>query len=290
MTDELIKQLLEAGVHFGHQTKRWNPKMKRFIFGQRNGIYIIDLEKTVTSLNAARDFAHDLTRRGGHILFVGTKRQAQDVTESEAKRASMSYVKSRWLGGLLTNFQTVKKSVERLRFIEDMSKNGIFENLTKKERALLTKERDKLARDLDGIRNMNNLPQAIFVIDTKKEEIAVKEAHRLKIPVLGIVDTNCDPDVIDFPIPGNDDALKSVRLILSLVVDSVIEGSKEFKVGEKAQEIVEKELAPGEEVIVEETIAALKEEIETLENAKEMVTDEKRGPTKVRLKKDKERK
>jgi len=289
MTDELIKQLLEAGVHFGHQTKRWNPKMKRFIFGQRNGIYIIDLEKTVTSLNAACDYVHDLASRGAHILFVGTKRQAQDVIESEAKRANMSYVKNRWLGGLLTNFQTVKKSVERLRHIEDMSKNGIFENLSKKERAMLTKERDKLAKDLDGIRNMNILPQAIFVIDTKKEEIAVKEAQRLKIPVIGIVDTNCDPDPIDYPIPGNDDALKSVRLILSLLVDSVIEGTNEFKMSEKAKEVIKQELTPAEEP-GEVTIEALKEEIETLENVKEMVTEEKRGPTKVRLKKEKDRK
>jgi len=290
MTDELIKQLLEAGVHFGHQTKRWNPKMKRFIFGQRNGIYIIDLEKTVSSLNAARDFIHDLAGRGAHILFVGTKRQAQDVIESEAKRANMSYVKNRWLGGLLTNFQTVKKSVERLRYIEDMSKNGIFENLSKKERAMLTKERDKLAKDLDGIRNMNVLPQAIFVIDTKKEEIAVKEAQRLKIPILGIVDTNCDPDPIDYPIPGNDDALKSVRLILSLVVDSVIEGTNEFKVSEKAKEVIKQELTPAEEPPGEVTMEALKEEIETLENVKEIVPEEKRGPIKVRLKKEKDRK
>lgn len=290
MTDELIKQLLEAGVHFGHQTKRWNPKMKRFIFGQRNGIYIIDLEKTVASLHRACDFVHDLASRGAHLLFVGTKRQAQDVIESEAKRANMSYVKNRWLGGLLTNFQTVKRSVQRLISIEEMSKNGIFENLSKKERARLTKERDKLARDLDGIRNMPNLPQAIFVIDTKKEEIAIREAQRLKIPVVGIVDTNCDPDVIDYPIPGNDDALKSVRLILTMIVDSVVEGSKEFKMSEKAKEMIQQELTPPEEGLGGGTIEALKEEIETLENTKEIIPEEKRGPTKVRLKKEKDRK
>ena len=284
MTDELIKKLLEAGVHFGHQTKRWNPKMKRFIFGQRNGIYIIDLEKTVASLNTARDFAYELARKGGHILFVGTKRQAQDVIESEAKRAGMSYIRNRWLGGLLTNFQTVKKSVERLKSIEAMSSNGIFEKLTKKERARLTKERDKLAKDLDGIRDMGGLPQAMFVVDTKKEENAINEANRLRIPIIGMVDTNCDPDQIDFPIPGNDDALKSVRLILSFVIDSVVEGHKEFAISTKPAEIIKQEIPAAEELVTESEIVALKQEIETLEETKEIVRDEKRGPVKVRKK------
>ena len=184
MAEELIKQLLESGVHFGHQTKRWNPKMKRFIFGERSGIYIIDLEKTVDCLNQARDFVHELAAKGGKMLFVGTKKQAQDVIKAEACRASMFYVNNRWMGGLLTNFQTVKKSVHRMKTIEKMNENGIFQRLTKKEVAELTKEKDKLSRDLIGIREMGVLPQAIFIVDPKKEEIAVREAtiNRLFVP------------------------------------------------------------------------------------------------------------
>lgn len=228
MVEELIKKLLEAGVHFGHQTKRWNPKMKKFIFGQRSGIYIIDLEKTVEFLNHARDFARDIAAKGGRILFIGTKKQAQDIVEEEAKKSEMFFVKNRWLGGLLTNFQTVKKSIDRLREIEKMNEDGVWENLKKKEIARLTKERDKLLRDLGGIRDMRELPDAVFVVDPKREEIAVKEANKLAIPTIGLVDTNCDPDVIDFPIPGNDDALKSVRIITSLIAESVKEGRDEF--------------------------------------------------------------
>ncbi|MFA5087997.1 MAG: 30S ribosomal protein S2 [Candidatus Omnitrophota bacterium] len=228
MVDELIKKLLESGVHFGHQTKRWNPKMKKYIFGERSGIYIIDLEKTVECINKARDFLRDVTAKGGTVLFVGTKKQAQDVMEGEAKRCNMYYVRNRWLGGLLTNFETVKKSVERLNAIEKMSEEGVWENLTKKEVARLTKEKNKLLRDLGGIREMKTLPRAVFIVDTKKEEIAVHEANKLNIPVVGLLDTNCDPDVIDYPIPGNDDALKSIRFIVSLLVDSVAEGRKDY--------------------------------------------------------------
>lgn len=228
MVDELIKKLLEAGVHFGHQTKRWNPKMKRFIFGQRSGIYIIDLEKTVDHLNKARDFIYEIASKGGKILFVGTKKQAQSVIEEEAKRVGMFYVSNRWMGGLLTNLQTVKKSIERLKIIERMKQDGIFEQLTKKEIARLTKEHEKLMHDLCGILEMTTPPQAIFIVDTKKEEIAVKEAKRLKIPIVGLIDTNCDPDVIDYPIPGNDDALKSIKFISSLIADSVAEGRKAY--------------------------------------------------------------
>ena len=194
MADELIKKLLEAGVHFGHQTKRWNPKMKKFIFGERSGIYIIDLEKTIECLNLARDFLHDIAAKGGNILFVGTKKQAQEVVETAALDSKMYYVKNRWLGGLMTNFQTVKKSVERMKYIEKMSENGMFEKLTKKEIARYSKEKEKLQKDLNGIRDMGGLPQAIFIVDSKKEEIAVKEAQKLKIPVVGLIDTNCDPD------------------------------------------------------------------------------------------------
>ncbi len=228
MVEELIKKLLEAGVHFGHQTQRWNPKMKKYIFGQRSGIYIIDLEKTVECLNAARDFVKEIALKGGRILFIGTKKQAQMIIEEEAKRSEMYFVKNRWLGGLLTNFQTVRKSIDRLKTIEAMSTNGIWQNLTKKEIARLTKEKDKLLRDLGGIREMRDLPEAVFIVDPKSEEIAVKEANKLKIPVVGFIDTNSDPDLIDYPIPGNDDALKSIQVVVSLITDSIIEGRKEY--------------------------------------------------------------
>lgn len=232
MVEELIKKLLESGVHFGHQTKRWNPKMKRYIFGERSGIYIIDLEKTVECLNAARDFLRDITMKGGKVLFIGTKKQAQPIIEEEAVKVGMFYVKNRWPGGLLTNFNTVKKSIERLVTIEQMNENGVWEKLTKKEVARLTKEKDKLLRDLGGIREMKTLPQVIFIVDPKKEEIAVREATKLQIPIVALIDTNCDPDIIDYPIPGNDDALKSIRIITSLISESVQEGSKEFLTSE----------------------------------------------------------
>lgn len=228
MVEEVIKKLLEAGVHFGHQTKRWNPKMKRFIFGQRSGIYIIDLEKTVDCLNSAKDFMRDVTSKGGKILFVGTKKQSQSVIEEEAVNSEMFFVKNRWSGGLLTNFQTVRKSLDRLKEIEKMKEDGVWENLKKKEIARLTKERDKLLFNFGGIREMKGMPQAIFVVDPKKEEIAVKEAYKLGIPIVGIVDTNCDPELINYPIPGNDDALKSIRIITTLVAESIREGQKEF--------------------------------------------------------------
>ena len=210
MAEELMKKLLEAGVHFGHQTSRWNPKMKRFIFGQRSGIYIIDLEKTVESLNQARDFIKDLTSQGGRILFIGTKKQAQMTIEEEAKKVEMFYVTHRRLGGLLTNFQTVKKSIARLYQIEQMEKDGVLENFTKKEVSSFMKEREKLLNNFGGIREMVKIPEAIFIVDPKREAIAVKEARKLRIPIIGLVDTNCDPDLIDYPIPGNDEDRKSV--------------------------------------------------------------------------------
>jgi small subunit ribosomal protein S2 len=239
MATELIKKLLEAGVHFGHQSRRWNPKMKRFIFGERGGIYIIDLEKTVDRLNAARDAIRDIAAKGGKILFVGTKKQAQQVIEEEALRCGMFYVKNRWMGGLLTNLETVKKSVRKLIDIEKMETNGTVDRLTKKEASLLMKEKDRLIRDLGGIREMPVIPQGIFIVDTKKEEIAVAEANRLGIPVFGLIDTNSDPDLIQFPIPGNDDAVKSIKFIAGLMVDSVIEGRKEFLEGKKVQQEVQ---------------------------------------------------
>ncbi len=243
MVEELIKKLLEAGVHFGHQTKRWNPKMKKFIFGERSGIYIIDLEKTVECLNAARDFIRDKASKGARILFIGTKKQAQPIIEEEAIRCEMYYVKNRWPGGLLTNLHTVTKSLERLKTIEQMVENGIWERLTKKEIARLTKEKDKIVRDLGGIRTMRGLPQVAFIVDPKREEIAVREARKLKIPIIGLVDTNCDPEVIDFPIPGNDDALKAIRIITTLIADSVIEGRKEFARSEAIKTKVNSEQA-----------------------------------------------
>ena len=219
-----MAELLEAGVHFGHQTKRWNPKMKEYIFGERNGIYIIDLGKTVKLFREAEEFVTNLAARGRTILFVGTKRQAQDVIAEEAQRCGMFFVNERWLGGLLTNFATIQRSLGRLRDLEAMATDGRFDTLSKKEIARNEKERRKLAKNLEGIRMMSQLPDAVFVVDTKKEKIAVDEARKLKIPVIGIVDTNCDPDEVDFVIPGNDDALRAIRLFASRIADSVMSG------------------------------------------------------------------
>src|SRR5579872_3187233 len=219
-----MKDLLEAGVHFGHQTKRWNPKMKEFIFGERNGIYIIDLGKTVKLFGEAEAFISGLAADGRTILFVGTKRQAQDVISEEAQRCGMYFVNERWLGGLLTNFATIQRSLGRLRDIEAMATDGRYDTLSKKEIARAEKERRKLQKNLEGIRGMNRLPDAVFIVDTKKEQIAVDEARKLKIPVIGIVDTNCDPDEVDFVIPGNDDALRAIRLFASRIAEAVVSG------------------------------------------------------------------
>jgi len=219
-----MKDLLEAGVHFGHQTKRWNPKMKEYIFGERNGIYIVDLGKTVKLFREAEEFITNLAAEGRTILFVGTKRQAQDVIAEEAARCGMFYVNERWLGGLLTNFATIQRSLGRLRDLEAMATDGRYDTLSKKEIARNEKERRKLAKNLDGIRGMSRLPDAVFVVDTKKEKIAVDEARKLKIPVIGIVDTNCDPDEVDFVIPGNDDALRAIRLFASRIAEAVMSG------------------------------------------------------------------
>ena len=219
-----LKDLLEAGVHFGHQTKRWNPKMKQYIFGERNGIYIIDLAKTAKLFRSAEDFVHGLAAEGKTILFVGTKRQAQDAVAEEAQRAGMYFVNQRWLGGLLTNFTTIQRSLARLRDLEAMETDGRYETITKKEIAQVEKEKRKLQKNLEGIRNMSRLPDAVFVVDTRKEKIAVDEARKLKIPVIGVVDTNCDPDEVDFVIPGNDDALRAIRLFASKMADAVLSG------------------------------------------------------------------
>ncbi|MCG0277239.1 MAG: 30S ribosomal protein S2 [Thermanaeromonas sp.] len=219
-----MKQLLEAGVHFGHQTRRWNPKMAPYIFTERNGIYIIDLQRTVKKLEEAYNFVRDVAKEGGKILFVGTKKQAQETVKEEAERCGMFYVNVRWLGGTLTNFQTIRRRIERLKELEQMEEEGTLELLPKKEVMALRKEKEKLERFLGGIKNMKQLPDALFVVDPRKERIAVAEARRLGIPIVAIVDTNCDPDEIDYVIPGNDDAIRAVKLITSKIADAVLEG------------------------------------------------------------------
>ena len=225
MTVVTMKELLEAGVHFGHQTRRWNPKMKPYIFGERNGIHIIDLQKTLRLFKEAIQFITDLAVQGKSMLFVGTKRQAQDAVMEEATRCGMFYVNQRWLGGLLTNFSTIQKSIRRLKDLDAMSADGRYDLLTKKEVVRLERERRALEKNLSGIKEMPGLPNALFVIDSNREEIAVAEARRLEIPVIAITDTNCNPDVIDYVIPGNDDALRAIRLFTSRVADTIIEGT-----------------------------------------------------------------
>jgi small subunit ribosomal protein S2 len=221
-----MKQLLEAGVHFGHQTRRWNPKMAKYIFTERNGIYIIDLQKTVKMMEEAYNFVRELAAQGGNLLFVGTKKQAQDAVREEAERCGMFYVNHRWLGGTLTNFQTIRKRIERLHQLEDMEQDGTFDVLPKKEVVLLRKEKARLEKFLGGIKHMKKLPDAVFIIDPRKERIAVAEARKLNIPIVAIVDTNCDPDEVDYVIPGNDDAIRAVRLFTSKMADAVLEGKQ----------------------------------------------------------------
>ncbi|MDD4124186.1 MAG: 30S ribosomal protein S2 [Eubacteriales bacterium] len=221
-----MKQLLEAGVHFGHQTRRWNPKMAEYIFTERNGIYIIDLQKTVKKIEEAYMFVRDISAEGGTVLFVGTKKQAQEAIKEEADRAEMYYVNVRWLGGMMTNFKTIKKSIGKLNNLNKMSEDGTFDLLTKKEVAALQKEMNDLEKSLGGIKNMKTLPSAIFIVDPKKEKNAVDEARKLGIPVVAIVDTNCDPDEVDYVIPGNDDAIRAIKLISSVMADAVIEGKQ----------------------------------------------------------------
>lgn len=219
-----MKQLLEAGVHFGHQTRRWNPKMAEYIFTERNGIYIIDLQKTVKKVEQAYDFVRDVAADGGKVIFVGTKKQAQESIETEAKRAGMYFVNQRWLGGMLTNFKTIKKRIDLLEKLEGMEEDGTFEALPKKEVLKLRQKKDKLQKFLGGIRDMSDLPKAMFVVDPKKEKIAIAEARTLGIPVVAIVDTNCDPDEVDFVIPGNDDAIRAVKLLAGKMADACLEG------------------------------------------------------------------
>ena len=227
-----IKQLLEAGVHFGHHTRRWNPKMAEYIFTERNGIYIIDMQKTVRKIDEAYMFIRDVALEGKNVLFVGTKKQAQESVEQEAKRCGMYYVNNRWLGGMMTNFRTIKTRIARLNAIDKMEADGQFELLPKKEVAKLTLEREKLEANLGGIREMKNLPGALFIVDPRKERIAVQEARALNIPIVAIVDTNCDPDEIDYVIPGNDDAIRAVKLIAGKMADAILEGHQ----GEQIEE------------------------------------------------------
>ncbi len=237
MPDFTLRELLEAGVHFGHQTRRWNPKMKRFIFDERGDIYIIDLQQTQALLQEAHDFARNIAERGGTILFVGTKKQAQDSIREEASRAGMPYVNQRWLGGMLTNFQTLKKQIRRLRELEQGAAEGDFENYTKKEKLLFERERVKLSRNLEGIKGMGRVPGALFVVDAKKEKIAVAEANKLGIPVVAIVDTNADPDVITVPVPGNDDAIRSVSLITAALSDVIKEARSQMPMREVTEDL-----------------------------------------------------
>ncbi len=250
-----MKELLEAGVHFGHQVKRWNPKMKKFIFGERNGIHIVDLQKTLRGLVEAYNFIKEVAATGAPILFVGTKKQAQDAIAEEAKRAGSYYVNNRWLGGMLTNFTTVKKSIERLKKIETMKEDGTYNVLKKMEVSLLEKERTKLEKNLSGIKDMPGLPGALFVIDPRKERIAVAEARRLSIPIVAVVDTNCDPDEVDYVIPGNDDAIRAIKLIASKAAEAILE-SKSALAKALEEEVLK---AAAEEKITQEE--ATKEEV-----------------------------
>ncbi len=263
-----MKELLEAGVHFGHQTKRWNPKMKPYIFGARNGIYIIDLQRTVRMFKVAYDFVVDTVAGGKSVLFVGTKKQARDSIYEEANRCEMFYVHNRWLGGMLTNFQTIRQSIDRLNYLNNIQNDGSIELFPKKERLKLGKERVKLDSNLGGIRTMNGLPGALFVVDPKNEAIAVREGRRLNIPIIAIVDTNCDPDDIDYIIPGNDDAIRAIRLITSRMADACVEGQ---------ERLAERQQAEADKVLAEESeVTAVSAELKAGE--RKVISDGTEGP------------
>lgn len=251
----LMKNLLEAGVHFGHQTRRWNPKMSKFIFTERNGIYIIDLQKTVKQIEQAYDFVREIVADGGRVLFVGTKKQAQEAVETEAKRSGQFYVSHRWLGGMLTNYKTIRKRIERLKKLELMEEDGTFQRLPKKEVIKLKREAEKLEKFLGGIKEMDKLPDVLFVIDPKNEKIAVNEAKILGIPVIGVVDTNCDPDEVDIAIPGNDDAIRAVKLLTGTIANAIVEAKQ------------------GEQVKAEETETVVVEEVVEIEEVSEEVAE-----------------
>ncbi|HMN18887.1 MAG: 30S ribosomal protein S2 [Ignavibacteriota bacterium] len=270
-----LTQLVEAGAHFGHLTRRWNPKMKPYIFMEKNGIHIIDLKKTQKYLIEAADELSKFASEGKKILFVGTKKQAKNVIETEARRSNQNWVSERWLGGMLTNFATIRKSVKRLSNIEKQETDGTFDKITKKERLFLTREKDKLKKVLEGVESMSKLPGALFIVDIKKEAIAVQEAHRLNIPVFAIVDTNCDPDEVDYLIPANDDAVKTVEIITQFMADAVIEGESKFK-EKKAEEVAEKERVKKEKEAERKEEAKKKSESKAKKEAKEQTdTNEK---------------
>ena len=262
MAKTTIKQLLEAGVHFGHQTQRWNPKMKKYIFGARNGIYIINLEITLKCIEQVVEYVKELADSGQEILFVGTKRQAQESLREAAESCGMPYVNQRWLGGMLTNFETIRKSLDRIQLIDDMEKDGSFKYVTKKEVGSLCKEREKLNRNLAGIRTMNRVPGAIFVIDARKEEIAIKEARKLGLKVVSVLDTNCDPDLVDYPIPGNDDAIRAIKLLAQIIAGAVKDGRAGYdqrmaeQEAKRAQEEAEKAAKAETERAIAEKVAA----------------------------------
>jgi len=273
-----LTHLIEAGAHFGHLTRRWNPKMKPFIFMEKNGIHIIDLKKSLGLLQQAYQEMVEVVSQSGSILFVGTKKQGKGVIESEAKRCGMNWVSERWLGGMLTNFSTIRKSVKRLQNIEKQETDGTFDKITKKERLFLSRERDKLKKVLEGVESMSKLPSAIFVVDIKKEDIAVKEAKRLNIPVFAIVDTNCDPDDINYIIPANDDAVKTIELIIKHMADAIIEGQAKFK-EKKAEEIAERERVRKEhheETEQDEEKKVSKKHLKKREKKEEGISEEKK--------------
>ena len=292
MPTELVKEFLEAGVHFGHQTRRWNPKMRRYIFGERGGIYIIDLEKTVEGLTHACEFVRSVADQGGSVLFVGTKRQAQAIVAEEATRCGMFYVNQRWLGGMLTNFTTIRKSVARFRELKELKDSGRLQERLKHEAAGLEKELAKLEKSLTGIIEMERLPKAIYVVDSKREETAVREANRLGIPVVGLVDTNCDPDLITYVIPGNDDAIRSIRLVTHALADAIVEGYRAFAEGQAAAAAaaeaalipeVKPEIVLGEEEVVEPG-ATLEAKVEPLPPKKKRIPKARpaaKGPEKA---------
>ena len=248
MSTTLVRQLLEAGVHFGHQTKRWNPKMKRFIFGSRSGIYIIDLEKTEQHLKAACDFLEETAAKGQLVLFVGTKKQAKLILEEEAKRAGQPYVVNRWLGGTMTNFQTIKTNIDRMRELRRQKADGLFERISKKDAKQLSHQLERLEESFSGLAEVEKLPGCLFIVDTKREEIAVREANRMKIPIVALCDTNADPDLISYPIPGNDDALRAIKLIATVAAESVIAGRRRFETSQQPVP-VEGAVPAGEAVI-----------------------------------------
>lgn len=290
MAQITMKQLLEAGVHFGHQTKRWNPKMKEYIFGARNGIYIIDLQKTVKLFKTAYNVVKDNVAAGGKVLFVGTKKQAKDSIREEAERADMFYIDNRWLGGTLTNFKTIKHNIEKLKEIEKIFEDGTSESLTKKENLKLEREQAKLEKNIGGIKEMDGLPTMIFIVDPKKEKIAIAEAKKLNIPIVAIVDSNCDPDEVDYVIPGNDDAIRAIKLITSKIADACIEGVRiqeetrlaaaeeaEAEAAEASESAEKEGVAPApSQVIVEETVvqAAASDEPAKKEETEETVEED----------------